>query len=76
MDDKDLKAVRKDLRTVYTARTKEEARTRMDTFTVSGGSKYARLVDSWEADWEELTAFMDYPKEMRRMIYTTNPVEA
>jgi transposase-like protein len=76
VDDKDSKAVRKDLRTVYTASTLEAARTAMDAFTVTWGSKYGQLVESWERDWDELMAFMDYPKELRRMIYTTNPVEA
>lgn len=76
VDDKDSKEVRKGLRTVYTATTQEAARSAMDAFTVKWGSKYSRLVDSWEKDWEELMAFMDYPEEMRRMIYTTNPVEA
>ncbi len=76
VDDKDTKALRKDLRTVYTAPTREAARTAMDAFRVTWGSKYGQLVESWERDWEELMAFMDYPKELRRMIYTTNPVEA
>lgn len=76
VDDKDNKAVRKDLRTVYTAPTREAARTAMDAFTITWGSKYSQLVESWERDWDELMAFMDYPKELRRMIYTTNPVEA
>ena len=48
----------------------------MEAFKVTWGRKYKRLIESWEADWEELMAFMDYPKELRRMIYTTNPVEA
>lgn len=76
VDDKDSKAVRKDLRAVYTATSREEARTKMDAFTVTWKGKYGHLVNSWEADWEELMAFMDYPKDLRRMIYTTNPVEA
>lgn len=76
VDDKEVKAVRKDLRSVYTAATMEAARTAMDTFTQTWGSKYSNLVESWEKDWDELMAFMDYPKDLRRMIYTTNPVEA
>lgn len=76
VDDKDSKAVRKDLRLVYTSANRSAARSAMDAFTVSWGEKYATLVKSWEQDWEELTAFFDYPKDMRRMIYTTNPVEA
>lgn len=76
VDDKDSKAVRKDLRSIYTATTREGARTAMEAFTVTWSGKYSRLVESWEQDWEELMAFLDYPKELRRMIYTTNPVEA
>lgn len=76
VDDKDSKALRKDLRAVYTAGSRESARSAMDAFAVTWAGKYSRLVESWEQDWEELMAFMDYPKELRRMIYTTNPVEA
>lgn len=76
VDDQDGKAVRQDLRTIYTAPTREAARTALDAFAVKWGDKYARLVDSWEKDWEELMAFLDYPKALRRLIYTTNAVEA
>lgn len=76
VDDKDIKSVRRDLRQVYTAPSREAAQTALEAFKVTWGIKYERLVESWESDWEELMAFMDYPKELRRMIYTTNPVEA
>jgi transposase-like protein len=76
VDDKDSKSIRKDLRKVYTATSREAARTALEAFAVTWGGKYGRLVESWETDWEELMAFMDYPKDLRRMIYTTNPVEA
>ena len=54
VDDKDSKAVRRDLRTVYTATSREEARTKMDTFKVTWGSKYGHLVNSWEKDWSAM----------------------
>ena len=76
VDDKDSKAIHKDLRAVYTADSRIDARTKMDTFKVAWGGKYTKLVQSWEQDWEELMVFMDYPADLRRMIYTTNPVEA
>lgn len=76
VDDKDIKSVRRDLRLVYTALSREAAQTALEAFKVTWGGKYERLIESWESDWEELMAFMDYPKELRRMIYTTNPVEA
>jgi transposase-like protein len=34
-----------------------------------------KIADSWEADWEELMAFMDLSGPIRKMIYSTNPVE-
>jgi len=76
VDDKDAKEVRKDLRAIYTAATREAARTALEVFAQKWGVKYPQVVESWERDWEELTAFMDYSKDLRRMIYTTNPVEA
>ena len=30
---------------------------------------------SWRANWEELTAFFDFPTEIRKIIYTTNLIE-
>jgi putative transposase len=74
-DDKDSKAVRKDLRTIYTSTTREGAATALEALEVKWGAKYADIAQSWCRDWDELMAFLDYPAQMRRMIYTTNPVE-
>lgn len=30
---------------------------------------------SWRENWEELTAFLDFPLEIRKIIYTTNTIE-
>jgi putative transposase len=35
-----------------------------------------RIADLWRKDWDELMAFMSFSPAIRRMIYTTNPVEA
>jgi putative transposase len=40
------------------------------------GDKYAVAVKSWEKNWEDLSTFFAYPAEIRRIIYTTNTVEA
>lgn len=75
-DSKDSKAVRKDLRAIYTSATREGAATALEAFEVKWSSKYGYIAESWHRDWDELMAFLDYPVQMRRMIYTTNPVEA
>jgi transposase-like protein len=76
VDDKDRKKVVVDLRKVYTATTREQAQTALETFAVKWGDKYAYIVEQWQDNWEELMAFLDFAEPMRRMIYTTNPVEA
>lgn len=76
VDEKDRKKVASALRKIYTAGTQEQARTALQTVKVTWGKKYSYIVKQWEQNWEELMAFMDFPGEMRRMIYTTNPVEA
>lgn len=76
VDEKDSKKVASDLRKVYTAVTREAAQSALDVFEVEWGKKYNYIVKQWQDKWEELTAFLDFPKEMQRMIYTTNPVEA
>ena len=38
--------------------------------------KYAIAVKSWEKNWDDLTTFFDFPADIRRIIYTTNTVEA
>jgi putative transposase len=76
VDEADRKAVVKDLRQIYTSPTEEGARTALSAFEVVWGNKYKYIVKQWTRNWEELMAFLDFPLPMRKMIYTTNPVEA
>ena len=39
------------------------------------GERYPAAIRSWETNWAELSTFFDYPAEIRRLIYTTNPIE-
>ncbi|WP_035468076.1 transposase, partial [Algoriphagus mannitolivorans] len=39
------------------------------------GQKYGYAIKSWRENWEELTAFLDFPLEIRKIIYTTNIIE-
>lgn len=73
---KDYKAVCRDLRTVYRAADEPAARRALEAFDQTWGQKYPEIAKKWEKSWDHLTAFMDYPEDIRRMIYTTNAVEA
>jgi putative transposase len=73
---KDINAVCNDLRKIYTAADRQQALSALTAFGVQWDKKYKEIRPKWEDNWEELMAFMDYGQNIRRMIYTTNPVEA
>ena len=72
----DKKAVASDLKKIYTASTRELAAEELDNFELTWGDKYGVIVKSWRQNWEKITPFLDYPIEIRRVIYTTNIVES
>ena len=73
---KDRKAFTADLKTVYKATTREEAESNLLLLEEKWQDKYAAAIRSWQNNWEELSVYFDYPKEIRHLIYTTNAVEA
>jgi putative transposase len=76
VDESDRRAVIKDLRQIYASGTEEQAKTALEAFEVVWDKKYSYIVKQWSENWTELMAFLDFPLSMRKMIYTTNPVEA
>jgi len=76
VSDKDRRPICKDLKTIYTSATRDQAKIALDSFKQKWGKQGERIGKLWEKDWDELMAFMDFSQPIRRMIYTTNPVEA
>lgn len=75
VDDKDAKAIAKDLRLVYTAVDETGALHALDQFAHKWDAKYTEISEKWRADWNELTPFFQFNAPIRRLIYTTNAVE-
>jgi transposase-like protein len=73
---KDHKVFIADLKAIYQAPTLEAAETALLALGERWGDKYAVAVRSWENRWDVLTPMFDYTPEIRRLIYTTNPIEA
>ena len=73
---KDRKAVAKDLKPIYTAANREAAETGLAAFDKKWGRRYEMITASWRANWERVVPFLDFPPEVRRVIYTTNQIEA
>lgn len=73
---KDYRQVCKDLKKVYGADTEGSARMEMEIFGSKWDKKYPEIRKKWESNWVELSPYYDYPEAIRRVIYTTNAIEA
>jgi len=73
---KNQKAFMADLKPVYKAATKEAAETALDDLESRWGDKYPIVLKSWRSKWENLSVYFKYPADIRRVIYTTNSIEA
>jgi transposase-like protein len=76
VDYKDLREVCADLKAIYTAPTAEAGMLNLEAFSDKWDEKYEYISRSWLENWEQLSTFWNYPAEIRRLIYTTNPIES
>lgn len=72
---KDRKAFTADMKGIYTAPNRDAAQLALDQLEEKWGQKYGYAIKSWREHWQELTAFLDFPLEIRKIIYTTNIIE-
>jgi putative transposase len=73
---KDRKSVCADLKKIYGAVNLDDAEYAKEEFREKWDKKYPSILRSRDANWAELTTFFEYPEQIRRLIYTTNAVEA
>lgn len=73
---KHQKAFMADLKPVYRAANKGAAEAALDELEERWGSQYPIVIKSWRSKWENLSYYFKYPADIRRVIYTTNAVEA
>lgn len=73
---KTKRAVLKDLKLVYQAKTLEAAEQALDAFEAAWGGQYPMAVKSWRSRWENVIPFFSYPEPIRKVIYTTNAIES
>lgn len=73
---KDIKAVISSLRAIYSSSDIQQAELALESFKAKWDKKYPEISKKWEQSWNELMSFMDFGSNIRRLIYTTNPVEA
>lgn len=72
---KEQKPFMVDLKKVYQADTKELAEAHFLELEERWGKRYPSVIKSWFTNWENLTNYFKYSKDIRKIIYTTNPIE-
>ena len=66
----------KDLRPIYTAIDADTALIALEAFEEKWGKQLPVIGQAWRSAWEHVTPFMAFEPEVRRVIYTTNAIEA
>ena len=69
-------AVVKDLKPIYTANNPDVALAALETFEEKWGEQLPVIGQAWRDAWEHVIPFMAFPDEVRRVVYTTNAIEA
>ncbi|HPI39079.1 MAG TPA: IS256 family transposase [Ignavibacteriaceae bacterium] len=72
---KDYRSLVDDMKAIYTCAGIEQAEVKLTEFAEKWEEKYPVAVKSWQANWYKLSSFFEFGKDIRRLIYTTNPIE-
>jgi putative transposase len=68
--------VARDLKPIYTATDADAAQLELERFDEKWGQRFPVITQAWLNAWEYVTPFLAFPPEVRRVIYTTNAIEA
>lgn len=72
---KDYQSLVNDMRAIYTCVSLELAEVKLAEFALEWEEKYPIAVKSWQENWYKLSSFFEFGKDIRRLMYTTNPIE-
>jgi putative transposase len=73
---KDRKAILPSIKAIYRAENAEMAMARLEDFEAERGTRYPAIGQAWRRAWEHVIPFFAFAPGIRKMIYTTNAVEA
>ncbi len=74
--EKNRKKVAASLRPIYTALDAEDAAEQLAAFDRDWGQQYPMITRAWRESWEHVIPFLAFPADVRRIVYTTNSIEA
>jgi putative transposase len=74
---KDRKPLVPALREIYKAKDAEAGLAALEAFEAGEwGRKYPAITGAWRQNWDRVIPFFAFPKAVRKIIYTTNAIEA
>jgi putative transposase len=73
---RDRRQVAKDLKPIYTAPSGDDARDELERFEQTWGGRYPMIARTWRDAWQQVIPFLAFPPDVRRVVYTTNTIEA
>jgi putative transposase len=68
--------VARDLKPIYTAGDADSAQAALEAFDEKWGKRFPVITQAWLNAWEHVIPFLAFAPEVRRVIYTTNAIEA
>jgi transposase-like protein len=68
--------ITREMREIYTAPSLPAAEARFAEFAEQWRDLYPAMIASWESSWNEFVPFLEFPPELRKVVYTTNAIES
>ncbi|MCP5033170.1 MAG: hypothetical protein GY939_15325 [Actinomycetia bacterium] len=68
--------ITRQLKTIYTAPSLDAAEVAFDEFAEAWEQTYPAMVKSWRDTWDDFIPFLEFPVELRRIVYSTNAIES
>jgi len=73
---KDRKEIMPAIKAIYRAENADVAFERLEAFEAEWGKRYPAIGQAWRRNWEHVIPFFAFAPAIRKMIYTTNALEA
>lgn len=68
--------ITRQMREIYSAPTTEAAEALFAEFASCWEGQYPAMIESWRRSWAEFVPFLEFPPELRKIVYTTNAIES
>jgi putative transposase len=72
----DRRTVAAALKPIYRAANADAALVELERFDEAWGGRYPMIADAWRSRWQHIVPFLALPEDLRRIVYTTNTIEA